>query len=242
MAVQWTTTAQSQLSQGIKVLIWGESGMGKTTLCASAPRPLIISAESGLLSLNQKNLEKVYPQDGSVTRSPIPVMQITTVQDLTDCYNWLTSAAEAKGFDTVCIDSISEIGEVVLNNAKRVVKDPRQAYGELIEKMETAIRAFRDLPNKHVYMAAKAESAKDELTGIIKYGPSMPGSKLGQKLPYFFDEVFQLAVNKTPTGQQYRFLRTQPDLQNIAKDRSGALEAIEEPHLTKVFNKILSGV
>lgn len=242
MAIEWTTSSQATASQGIKALTWGDSGMGKTTLCATAPRPVILSAESGLLSLNKKNLEKLYGVGNPEISYDIPVMQITTVGQLSEAYDFFAKSEYAKNFDTVCIDSISEIGEVVLNNAKKSVKDPRQAYGVLIEQMEDSIRKFRDLPHKHVYMSAKAEWAKDEVTGIVKYGPSMPGTKLGQKLPYFFDEVFQLAVNRTPQGQTFRFLRTQPDLQNIAKDRSGALDAMEEPHLTHVFNKILQGV
>lgn len=242
MALQWTTTSRTNMAQGVKVLTWGGSGLGKTSMCATAPAPIILSAESGLLSLSRKNIERMYGAGTQGISYEIPVIQVTTVQDLMDAYAWLTSAKEAAGFQTVCLDSISEIGEVVLNNAKRTVKDPRQAYGVLIEQMETAIRMFRDLPGKHVYMTAKAETNKDEGTGITMNGPSMPGSKLGQKLPYFFDEVFRIATNKTPTGVEYRYLQTQPDLQNIAKDRSGALDKIEEPHLTKLFNKILQGV
>ena len=190
--------------------------------------------------LNKKNLEKLYGVGTPGITYDIPVIEIRNVQDLTDAHAWCMTT-QASQFQTICLDSVSEIAETVLNNAKRQVKDPRQAYGELIEKMESVIRAFRDLPNKNVYMAAKIEPMKDELTGIVKYGPSMPGAKLGQKLPYFFDEVFRLGINKTPQGELYRFLQTQSDLQNIAKDRSGALDAIEPPHLTHVFNKILQG-
>ena len=240
MSLTWTTSSQANSRNGVKVLTYGDSGMGKTALCATAPAPVIISAESGLLVLNKKNLEKLYGVNSPGITYDIPVIVIETVQDLTDAHAWCLTQQAAQ-FQTICIDSISEIAEKVLNNAKKQVKDPRQAYGELIEKMESVVRAFRDLPNKHVYMAAKIEPMKDELTGIVKYGPSMPGAKLGQKLPYFFDEVFRLGINKTPQGESYRFLQTQADLQNIAKDRSGALDAIEPPHLTHVFNKILQG-
>lgn len=241
MALEFTTTSRVNVQGAVKVLIYGDSGMGKTALCATAPRPLIISAESGLLVLNRKNLEKLYGVGNPGITYDIPVMQIRNVNDLNEAHTWLTQAPDARQFQTVCIDSISEIGEVVLNNAKRTVKDPRQAYGELIEKMESTIRAFRDLPNFHVYMSAKLEPMKDELTGITRFGPSMPGSKLGPKLPYFFDEVFKLGVNKDAQGNQFRFLQTAVDLQNMAKDRSGALDIMEPPNLTHVFNKIMQG-
>lgn len=222
MAIKFTTTDKAVMS-GVKVLVYGKSGMGKTRLCATAPKPIILSAESGLLSLRQYS---------------IPVMEIKTVDDLVEAHQWFINNPHAKQFETVCIDSITEIGETVLANAKRQVKDPRQAYGELIEKMTATIKAFRDLEGFNVYMAAKAEPTKDEMTGIVSYGPAMPGSKLGPQLPYLFDEVFALRQNRTPQGVEFTYLQTKSELQWDAKDRSGALDAIEEPNLSKIFSKI----
>lgn len=224
MAVHITTTQQAAQFHGIKCLVYGKSGAGKTKLASTAPAPIILSAESGILSLREFQ---------------IPMIQIKTVADLTEVHQWALNSAEAKQFATIYIDSISEIGEVVLANAKAQVKDPRQAYGELIEKMMMTIKAFRDLPGKNVVMAAKQEPIKDEMTGIVQYGPSMPGSKLGPQLPYLFDEVFRLGVGKTPQGVEYRFLQTGPDLQYDAKDRSGSLDPVERPDLSFVFSKIL---
>nr|DAF45665.1 MAG TPA: AAA domain protein [Siphoviridae sp. ctJ7x27] len=237
--MNFTTTSQASANGGIKALVYGPAGMGKTMLCATLPAPVIISAESGLLSLRPQNIARVFGENAQGISYDIPVIEVKTVQDLSEAYNWFTTSQQAGNFQSIALDSLSEIAEVVLNNAKRQVKDPRQAYGELLEKMETLIRLFRDLPNKNVVMMAKMESYKEELTGVVKYGPSMPGSKLGQKLPYFFDEVFRLGVNKDQQGASYRFLQTQPDLQFEAKDRSGSLDPVEFPNLTYVFNKII---
>jgi len=224
MALNFTTTDKAAQLNGVKVLVYGGAGTGKTVLTRTAPTRALISAEGGELSLRS---------------IAMPMAKVANVDDLRDIYAWCERSNEAKQFQTICIDSLSEIAEVVLNNAKRQVKDPRQAYGELIEKMETTIRMFRDLPGRNIYMSAKMEPTKDELTGVIKYAPAMPGNKLGPKLPYFFDEVFRLGINKTTQGESYRFLQTQPDLQYEAKDRSGALAPVEQPHLTHIFNKIL---
>lgn len=239
MALQFTTAEAATQMSGVKTMVYGGAGAGKTVLLATAPAPLLISAESGALSLRKANLERLYGVGNPFITYNMPMIEVTTVQDLTDAYNWCAGSNEARQFATVGMDSISEIGEVVLNNAKRQVKDPRQAYGELIEKMETLIRLFRDLPGRNVVITAKMEPTKDELTGVVKYGPAMPGAKLANKLPYFFDEVFRLGVGQTPQGEKYRFLQTQPDLQFEAKDRSGALAPVEAPILSAVFNKIL---
>lgn len=242
MALEFTTANAASDVGGVKALVYGGSGVGKTVLAATAPAPLLISAESGLLSLRRANLEKliaagILPPGG--VDFDVKVIKVTTVEQLNEAYQWCAAHAYSNGIRTIGLDSISEIMEQVLSNAKAQVKDPRQAYGELIEKGQMLTRAFRDLPGLNVYVAAKMEPHKDELTGIVKYGPSVPGSKLGPSLPYFFDEVFHLGINKDMQGNPYRYLRTQPDIQYEAKDRSGMLAEIEYPHLGAVFSKVL---
>jgi hypothetical protein len=235
MPLQFTTSAQESTTNGVKMLVYGGSGMGKTVLTATLPNVVMLSAESGTLSLSEGNLRKIYPN--MPFTCPVPMIKISTVEQLKEAYDWCVQSREAQQFQSVALDSLSEIAEAVLNNAKRQVKDPRQAYGELIDKMEMVVRLFRDLPGKHVYMAAKMEPMKDELSGVVKYGPSMPGAKLGPKLPYYFDFVFRLGVNKTPQGSEYRFLQTSADIQYEAKDRSGRLDAMEYPHLGSIIAK-----
>ena len=227
MAIKLTTTREAALTQGVKLLVYGKAGYGKTRLCATAPNPIIISAESGLLSLREHDL---------------PVIEIQNVDDLANAFQWVTESEESKQFQTICLDSITEIGEQILANAKPQVKDPRQAYGELIEKMTMTLKEFREIKGKHVYFSAKQEPTKDDMTGVITYGPAMPGSKLGPQLPYLFDEVFQLGIGKEQDGTEYRFLRTKPDLQYEAKDRSGALDPIEYPDLNNIISKITGAI
>lgn len=225
----------------VKAMVYGGPGIGKTVLTATlGANTLLISAEGGTLSLRKANLIRLFgPSDPSINYD-IPYIEVSSVDDFNNALQFIQHSAEAKGFENIALDSLSEIAEVVLNNAKRQVKDPRQAYGELTEKMESLVRAYRDLP-RNVYMSAKMEPMKDEMTGIMKYGPSMPGRKLGPGLPYFFDEVFRIGVNKAQDGTTYRFLQTQPDIQHDAKDRSGALAPVETPHLGYLFHKIRQG-
>lgn len=243
MPVQWSTSEQEAVSNGIKVLVYGDAGLGKTVLVSTCPRPLLISNESGTLSLSRANLERLFGKDRPDICYSIPIMKVTTAEQFEEAYAWCAHPQNPHmvNFDTVCLDSISEMAETMLNMLKRSTKDPRQAYGEVIERMETTTRKFRDLPGKHVYIAAKMEPIKDEMTGISRYGVSMPGAKLGPKLPFFFDEVFWMGQANDQQGKPFRFLRTQPDPQHTAKDRSGVLDELEYPHLGAIFNKITTG-
>jgi len=213
---------------GVKLLVYGPSGAGKTRLCSTTGEPtIILSAEAGLLSLRDYD---------------IPAVQIQSIDDIYEAYDYLVNSEEGKAFRWICLDSISEIGEVVLSAGKKSAKDPRAAYGDLQEKMGDLLRACRDLPGRNVYFSAKLDRVKDETTGTLLFGPSMPGQKLGPSIPYFFDEVFVYRMERAVDGSLSRALQTFGDIQYNAKDRSGALAPWEEPDLGKIAAKITAKI
>lgn len=211
-------------ANGIKMLVHGQAGIGKTCLCASLPNPIIISVESGLLSLAGLD---------------IPAIEVKTLDDLSEVYDWISGSEEARIYESVCLDSISEIAEIILADEKGKEKDPRKAYGNMQDIMMDRIRSFRDLPGRNVYMSAKQERIQDENNRLL-FGPSMPGQKLAQQLPYLFDEIFAYQIVKDQNGVPQRILLTQPDGISQAKDRSGKLDMWEEPDLGKIIKKIRS--
>jgi phage nucleotide-binding protein len=221
MAINVKTTG-SLAANGVKVLVYGQAGAGKTSLVKTLPKPIVLSAEGGLLSIQDADL---------------PFIEIGDMDTLKEAYSWLAGSDEAKQYQSVALDSISEIAEVVLNAEKKATKDPRQAYGAMQEQMADIIRAFRDLPGRHVYMSAKLEKIQDEM-GRVLYAPSMPGNKTGQALPYFFDEVLALRVEKDGEGVTQRALMCDSDGLWLAKDRSGKLEAWEAPDLGAIIAKM----
>jgi phage nucleotide-binding protein len=210
-------------ANGVKLLVYGQAGAGKTSLIKTLPHPVVLSAEGGLLSLQDADL---------------PYLEITSMEDLHEAYAWVLESE----YKSVALDSISEIAEVCLNTEKKLkvngkLVDPRQAYGAMQEQMADIIRAFRDLPGRHVLMTAKLEKTQDEM-GRVLYSPSMPGNKTGQALPYFFDEVLALRVEKDAEGNTQRALMCDSDGLWLAKDRSGKLGTWEAPDLGEIIAKI----
>lgn len=218
------TNKQGKLLR-IKSMVYGLAGVGKTRLCATAPSPLFISAESGLLSLR---------------KLAVPYIDIASMKDLIDTFNWIKSSRETKNYETYNMDSISEVAEIVLLDEKRRNKDGRKAYYEMGEQMLSLIRAFRDIPDKHVVVVAQQGRLRDEATGTIINGPQFPGQAIANKVPYFFDELWHMCVFKDTEGKRVEALKTQADGDSDAKDRSGALDLWEQPNLTAIFTKILA--
>lgn len=225
MTLNWSTTDKESAANGVKMLVYGSAGAGKTTLCSTAPSPLIISAEAGLLSLRKLK---------------IPVLVINEYQDLEDALDWCRKHAAAKGIKTICLDSISEIAEKVLTAARKKTKDPRQAYGELADKTLEKVKEFRDLTGFHVIVTSKQTLITDPISSVAKAAPWAPGQQIGPALPYLFDEVFHAATDKDSTGKLYHYLRTKASMLAEAKDRSGVLDEIEYPDVTNIINKILT--
>lgn len=227
--IQIQDTRTASLKHGIKSMIYGSSGVGKTRLLASAPKPIILSAENGLLSLRHLNL---------------PFIQIKNIEQLREAYTYL-SGPKGQQFHTIGLDSASEIAENCLTEAKKANRDMRKAYGDIQDDMLEIFRNFRDIPFKHVVFLAKQEYINDGLTGGKYWAPSFPGNKLAQAAPYYFDEIWQLMRWKDEAGKPYWGLRTQPDNQNTAKDRSGCLAEFENADpatgggLSEIFLKMM---
>ena len=227
MSLKIKTLAETIQPDKPKVLVYSFAGAGKTTLCSTLPgKCLIISAESGLLSLQGK--------------MEADVLEVSSIDDLRDAYGLLKTGDHK--YDWVCLDSFSEIAEVMLAHEKSQTKDARQAYGKVIEQGVALARAFRDLKGVGVYFTCKAERQKDEATGRIQVAISMPGARLAQSIPYLFDEVFCLITETDKeTGETQRWLQTCSDARADCKDRSGRLDAYEPADLGHVVSKIAGG-
>lgn len=224
MAIKFTTTDKG--SNYVKALVYGPSGVGKTTLIKTAPKPLIISSEKKLIALKDEN---------------IPVILIENHEDLQEAYDFVLSD-KCKQFQTIAVDSISDIAETILDYFKKNPVDgnthPQAAYGHMADTLGPLIKKFRDISDKHVYFIAKSKMIEDQYTNMQMFSPSMPGKVLGMNLPYEFDYVFAMRIGETEKGNKYRYLQTQADIQWLAKGVE-SLNAIEKPNLTNVFNKVL---
>jgi len=208
------------------MVLYGASGAGKTVMGSTAPDPIYISAEKGLLSLAHKD---------------IPYIEIDTLKSLDEAYKYVVKSE----YETIVIDSLSEITQVCLTQfTESMIKasstgkiDKRQAYGKNNEEIGNMIRNFRDIDGKNVVFIAKERKHTDDDSGITTFEAYMPGQVLPFDLPYLVDEVFCLQIAKN--GE--RFVQTYIDRKRICKDRSGTLANNEKPDLGLIFEKIKSG-
>ncbi len=221
--MQIQLTSKISAADGVKAVTYGRSGVGKTVLASTAPGPLIFSAENGLLSLRKFN---------------IPYIDVTSYKQLDEAFTWALKSSDTKKYSTFVLDSISEIAEVVLAEELKYNKDARKAYGNMQQMMYALIRNFRDLKGKNVQFIAKQQTMEDGTPPVItrRFSPIMPSVALQNAMPYFFDLVLHMYAGVTD-GKEWRAIHTRATPEWDAKDRSGNLDAIEYPDLSKIFIK-----
>ena len=212
-------TQDIAFNHGLKMLIYGAAGAGKTRLCATTgEKTLMLSAESGLLSLRNH---------------PMDVVEIKGIDTMREALKFVISSDH--DYKWIAIDSLSEIAEVCLGAEMEASQDGRKAYGDMALVMMKVIRAFRDIKGVNVIFTAKMERTKIEEK--ILFAPMLPGRQLTANVPYLFDEVFVLRTERVGDKIK-RYLQTANDGVYDAKDRSGALEMFEPCNIKRISEKI----
>jgi phage nucleotide-binding protein len=205
-------------------ILYGPSGSGKTYTASTIPgKTLILSAEKGL-----RTLVELAPD--------MDVADVNSISDLMEAYTFLKTSKE---YTTVFIDSLSEIGEMALTEAKARTKDGRQAYMMMADDIAGMIKGFNELPLT-VIMVAQEERIATEMIGQVDYlyAPSIPGKSFASKVPYKLDFVFCLRTRMSQEGKIERSFQTGPNGDYLAKARSQRLEVFEPANWAEIFKKL----
>jgi phage nucleotide-binding protein len=211
------------------MLVYGNPGVGKTSLAATIKeKVLVVSAESGLLSLRGKSIDYVEIDGFSALRE---VREYLEKEETKKKYQWLF------------IDSITELGQKLVDLLKKKYPDRKDAmvmWGEYNDHITSLIKLYRDFKPYNIVMTALPSVDKDEVgrrfTGVDLYG------KVSAKIPQFFDEVFYLKVTEKEDGFIERNLLTCEQNGIIAKDRSGKLQCLEPADLSVIYGKIFGDI
>lgn len=219
------------------ILVYAPAGVGKTTLAALAPKPMVISVEGGLSCLR-----KLKPWQDKLDIKTYPVDGFT---DLNDIYEYLRDYGHDR--ETVVIDTLTETQKKsmdgILDDPNRdTEKYPRdkpilQDYGRNTQQMRKLIRAFRDLPMNVIFTSHDMEN-KDDETGAVQIMPSLT-PKLATDVIGYVDVVGYLYV---ADDEGTRKMLTQPKGKWTAKDRFGMLGAgMTEPTGYEILNILTEG-
>ena len=214
----------SSVKPNVCTLITGVSGAGKTTLAGTIEgKTLIISAEAGLLSLQDKGIDFIEIEGSDLEKW--------------QQFKEALSFAAKSDYDNIFIDSLSEVSDIIVSYAESEFPDAKntmQKWGLYTATMKRFIRYVRDI-QKNVFITTLQKTDKDEV-GKRYYAPDVSG-KMAEKMPAFFDLVLNIKVIQKD-DEDIRVIQTFTDSGIVCKDRSGKLSRYEKPDLSLILKKI----
>lgn len=255
-------TADERLAErrGIKGVLTGISGIGKTSQLwtLDAGRTLFLNLEAGELAVQGWPGDEVRIRDWELARDlacwvggPNPAMRADQTFSAAHyervCATFGDPASLAK-YETLFVDSITVASRLCLQWCKGQPQatsdrsgkpDMRGAYGLLGQEMIAWLTHLQHAPGKNVWLVGILDKRLDDFNRPY-FTLQIEGAKTGLELPGIVDEVLTMAEIKDDSGTPYRAFVCQTINQwNFpAKDRSGRLDLIEEPHLGRLMAKI----
>ena len=262
MSLPGIITADQRLAQPrcVKGVIFGKSGIGKTSLLKTLPpdSTLFIDLEAGDLAVEDWPVDSLRPRTWDECRNlacfiggPNPALRPNQPYSQSH-YAYVSQqygdpAALAK-YAILFIDSITVAGRLCFqwcsgqpeaHSEKTGKPDMRGAYGLHGREMIGWLTQLQHTRNKHVWFVGILNETTDDFNRKV-FVPQIDGSKTGLELPGIVDEVITMAEIATPQGQPVRafICHTVNNWGFPAKDRSGRLAMVEEPHLGRLMAKI----
>lgn len=208
---------------GVKAVVYGGAGSGKTPVINTCPRPVLLCCEPGMLSMRG---------------STVPTFQAFTPELIDEFFTWFFNSNESKNFDTIAIDSASHMAEIYLQAALKSNKHGLAAYGEMATKTLKHLNILYFTQHKHAYVIAKQEIINEN--GLTLRRPYFPGKQLPVEMPHKYDQILHLDIQNIPGMGQYKAFRCVGSIDVMARDRTGMLNEFEEPHFGKLVAKAMS--
>ena len=255
-------SADQRLSEqrGIKGCIFGKSGIGKTSLLwtLTEEKTLFLDMEAGDLAIEGWDGDTLRPRTWKECRDyavfigganpalrddqPYSQKHFEMV-----CGNFGDPKSLDK-YDTVFVDSITVAGRLCFQwckgepqafSEKTGKPNMLGAYGLHGQEMIAWLTHLQHTQNKNVWFVGILDEKLDEY-GRRVFQPQIDGAKTGLELPGILDEVITMGEIETD-GKLYRAFvcHNLNPYGYPAKDRSGRLDCVEEPHLGHLMDKIL---
>jgi hypothetical protein len=248
--------------RGVKFLILGPAGIGKTTLMRTIADPLRIlygDGEGGDLAIQDLPVTSVRLEDWQTARDlacriggPNPSYGANA------CYSeahfnavggWLE---DLEHFDVICFDSVTAISRLSYrwseqqpeSTSRSGAKDTRSTYGLHAREMLAWLHQLQRARDKHIIFIGIIEKETDELNRHLGFQLQAEGRRVPREIGAIVDEIIVMDWLNFGDGKPTRgFCCVSPNRWNYpAKDRSGRLNETEPPHLGKLIAKIVSPV
>lgn len=255
-------TADKRMAEkrGIKACIFGKSGIGKTTLLWSldSETTLFFDLEAGDLAVEGWPGDTIRPRTWDECRDfavfiggPNPALrndQYFSQAHYDAVCQQFGDPAVLNRYQTIFVDSLTVAGRLCFHwckgqpqafSDKTGKPDLRGAYGLHGQEMIAWLTHLQHTRGKNILFVGILDEKFDDFNKRF-FAPQIEGNKTGLELPGIVDQVITMAELSAEDGQLFRafICHTLNPWGYPAKDRSGRLTMVEEPHLGRLMTKI----
>lgn len=213
----------------IKILLYADSGIGKTTLAVTAPKPIVILTElQAIPSINLSNPDAA-------------IVHCSSLQEVRNVLSFIKTKNDNQ-FETLVIDSLTEtqrmIKDEIISTKDADKRDnfSMRDWGILADKTRSLIRLLRDLPINVVCTALMDNATDDDGSKRILY-PKFEGQRTGKEIAQWFNLIGLMHRKENDEGIK-RYLRFSGPDSILCKNAQPLPPVIIDPNLTDIFNQI----
>ncbi len=127
----------------VKIMIYGQAGMGKSTLALSTPKPLLLDFDNGVKRVNMAHLEGV------------DIVQITSWQDVQQVLQ-----EDLSEYRTIVVDTVGKMMDFIVTHKCGTRQPQIRDWGGINAEFSWMTRALSSL-NKNVVFVAHRDTRKE---------------------------------------------------------------------------------
>ena len=134
------------IPQTVKMMIYGQAGMGKTTVALSAPKPLLLDFDNGVKRVNLAHLENV------------DIVQVDNWKEIQQLLQ--QNQTDLAIYQTIVVDTIGKMMDYIITHCCGTRQPQIKDWGRINQEFTWFTRALSAL-NKHIVFVAHRDSRKE---------------------------------------------------------------------------------
>jgi len=231
-----------------RLMVFGQTGAGKSTFGATMPGPrFIIAADANAsvpLHRSLSDLPRVFTPEGETSRRPAGLVTVETFSDVMDAVSMLAVEGKKRGIQSIVVDSLTAVSELCIYETldkrrgdKNESKLSMQDYGTLFVKLDGLRHHLHQLPMHILWLAGvKRVRTTDDPSAMRPEGPDLVGQS-ADRFPANCQASLYIERAYT-NGKSVVRVRTGSDHEVIAKDNTGTLSQYEVPDAYVLLSKM----